>query len=105
MVFCNIFSQIRTYNPGSVPASLIHIAVLKCLLLLLRNIRSIDVSDVVIRQMKEQNKGRPDLVFEKMDAMNMDYQVGYQTLVEVSMRYPTKLTLIYVSQIKNTRCL
>ena len=58
---------------------LIHIAVLKCLLLLFRNIRSIDVSDVVIRQMKEQNKGRPGLVFEKMDAMNMDYQVGYQT--------------------------
>jgi len=34
---------------------------------------SIDVSDIVIKQMKDKNKGRPDLVFQKMDAMNMDY--------------------------------
>ena len=31
------------------------------------------MSDVVIRQMRDQNKGRPDLVFEKMDALNMSY--------------------------------
>jgi len=36
-------------------------------------ITSIDVSDVVIRQMKEQNKERPGLVFEKMDATAMCY--------------------------------
>ena len=24
--------------------------------------------------MKDKNKGRPDLTFEKMDAMNMDYE-------------------------------
>ena len=38
-----------------------------------RNITSIDVSDVVIRQMTEQNKGRPDLKFIKMDATKMNY--------------------------------
>ena len=38
-----------------------------------RQITSIDVSDVVIRQMKEQNKERPGLVFEKMDATAMCY--------------------------------
>jgi hypothetical protein len=31
---------------------------------------------VVIRQMSEQNRQRPELVFEKMDVMNMDYKVG-----------------------------
>jgi len=39
-----------------------------------RSIKSIDVSDVVIRQMTNQNKGRPDLVFEKMDATQMTYK-------------------------------
>lgn len=38
-----------------------------------RSLTSIDVSDVVIRQMRDQNKDRPDLVFEKMDALNMSY--------------------------------
>ena len=32
------------------------------------------MSDIVIKQMKDKNKGRPDLVFEKMDAMSMDYE-------------------------------
>ncbi len=46
-----------------------------------RNIRSIDISDVAIRQMSEQNKSRPELIFEKMDVMNMDYKVPYWTFV------------------------
>ncbi len=31
--------------------------------------------------MKEKNKGRPDLVFEKMDAMNMTYEQDVYNVV------------------------
>ena len=46
-----------------------------------RNITSIDVSDVVIRQMSEQNKGRPDLIFAKMDATEMEFQENQFSVV------------------------
>lgn len=39
-----------------------------------RNVVSIDVSQVVIKQMQEMNREkRPDLVFEQMDATKMTY--------------------------------
>ncbi len=46
-----------------------------------RNITSIDVSDVVIRQMSELNKGRPDLIFAKMDATEMEFQENQFSVV------------------------
>jgi len=39
-----------------------------------RNIRSIDISDLVINQMSQQNKNRPELIFEKMDVTDMRYK-------------------------------
>lgn len=46
-----------------------------------RNIRSIDISDVAIRQMSEQNRHRPELIFEKMDLLNMDYKDSSYSVV------------------------
>lgn len=46
-----------------------------------RNIRSIDISDLVIRQMSDQNKERPQLVFEKMDATDMKYSDNSYSVV------------------------
>jgi len=46
-----------------------------------RNIRSIDISDVAIRQMSEQNRHRPELIFEKMDLLKMDYKDGAYSVV------------------------
>jgi hypothetical protein len=31
--------------------------------------------------MSEQNKNRPELIFEKMDAMNMDYKVSVKAVL------------------------
>jgi len=39
-----------------------------------RNIRSIDISDLVISQMSQQNKHRGELIFEKMDVTNMRFK-------------------------------
>ena len=39
-----------------------------------RNIRSIDISDLVINQMSQQNRHRGELIFEKMDVTEMRYK-------------------------------
>jgi len=39
-----------------------------------RNIRSVDISDLVINQMSQQNKQRRELIFEKMDVTDMKYK-------------------------------
>jgi len=46
-----------------------------------RNIRSIDISDLVINQMSQQNKHRPELVFEKMDVTDMRFKDGEFSVV------------------------
>jgi len=66
----------RTYVIASEFILFIGIRSLELSIYFSRSIRSIDISDVAIRQMSEQNKSRPELIFEKMDVMNMDYKVG-----------------------------
>eukprot|EP00092_Neocalanus_flemingeri_P003266 GFUD01003497.1.p1 GENE.GFUD01003497.1~~GFUD01003497.1.p1 ORF type:complete len:665 (+),score=233.31 GFUD01003497.1:1632-3626(+) len=39
-----------------------------------RNIRSIDISDLVIAQMSQQNRHRGELIFEKMDVTDMRFK-------------------------------
>ncbi|XP_052790204.1 eEF1A lysine and N-terminal methyltransferase-like [Mya arenaria] len=47
-----------------------------------RNITNIDISDTVIRQMKDQNeKDRPDMKFLKMDVLNMEFYDGEYSVV------------------------
>ena len=46
-----------------------------------RQITSIDISDLVINQMKTANRSRPELVFDKMDVTNMSYEDGSYSVV------------------------
>ena len=46
-----------------------------------RAVTSVDISDIAIRQMREKNVGRPELVFEKMDLMNLTYQDAAYSVV------------------------
>jgi len=46
-----------------------------------RNLRSIDISELVIKQMMQHNKQRPELIFEKMDVTDMRYSDGEFSVV------------------------
>ena len=46
-----------------------------------RQITSIDISDLVINQMKTANRSRPELVFDKMDVTDMSYEDGSYSVV------------------------
>lgn len=55
--------------------------VIKCNPFFFRNLINIDVSKIVIKQMKAANIKRPELIFEEMDATSMSYPDGQFSVV------------------------